>query len=164
MKKVIAFLLSFLMFLSVTSNDFYAREFLSDGDASYQNDTEVIYQDDEIVVTCTLVVWKEVSDIGLYSLKQTVRSTKYVSITTIKGKVLATYTLTGTFTYDGSTSTCTNAVCATSVHNTKWHFASQTAAKSGKKAIGSYILKNSSSNKSKSGQLTITCSKSGAIS
>lgn len=164
MKKVIAFLLSFLIFLSVISNNLYAKEFLPDDAVSYQGDTEVIYQDNEIVVTCTLVVWKTVSDTGLYSTKQTVRSAKYVHITSAKGNVLATYTLTGTFTYDGSSSACTSAVCATSVQNTKWQFTSQTAAKSGKKAIGSYTLKNSSTNKTKTGQLTITCSKSGVIS
>ena len=115
MKKVVVFLLSFIIVLSATSNHFYAMEFLSDDNGFCQTDTEVIYQDDEIVVTCTLVVWKPVLNIGLFSTKQTVRSTKYAKITSSKGKTLATYTLTGTFTYDGNSSTCTNAVCSTSV-------------------------------------------------
>lgn len=157
-------MLSFLMLLSITNNIFYAAEPLPNNACPYQTDTEIIYQDDDIIVTCTLVVQKPVSTIGLYSTKQTRYSTKYTTVTSTKGKTLATYTLTGTFTYDGNSSTCTNAVCSTSVQNAKWYFTSQKASKSGKKALGSFTLKNASTNKAKSGQLTITCSKTGVIS
>lgn len=42
--------------------------------------------------------------------------------------------LTGTFTYDGTTSTCTASSCSISITNTNWYEVSKTVSKSGNTA------------------------------
>ncbi len=164
MKKTITFILSFLILFSATLNHIYASEILPYDTSPYQTCTDIIYQDEDIIITCTLTIQNVNSGMQPYSTKKIRSISKEAAITNTKGKTLATYTLTGTFTYDGNSSTCTSAVCSTSVQNAKWYFTSQKASKSGKKALGSFTLKNASTNKAKSGQLTITCSKTGVIS
>ena len=50
------------------------------------------------------------------------------------GNLLWTATLTGTFTYNGSTSACTNASCNTVIYDSVWHEGSINAYASGASA------------------------------
>ena len=45
-----------------------------------------------------------------------------------------TMTVTGTFSYDGSTSTCTNVTGSTSITNTKWYVVSESTSRNGNTA------------------------------
>jgi len=48
--------------------------------------------------------------------------------------------LTGSFTYTGSTSSCTSASISTTVYNSAWYTASKSASKSGNTAYGSATM------------------------
>lgn len=88
-------------------------------------------------------------------------SSKTYTLKNSSGKVLATYTLTGTFTYNGSSSTCTRATCSTSISDSTYSFTHKTARPSGNTAIGSFTLASSGQTISKT--LTLTCNANGTI-
>ena len=88
-------------------------------------------------------------------------ASKTYSFKNNSGKVLATYTLTGTFTYNGSSSTCTNATCSTSISDSAYSFTQKTARPSGNTAIGSFTLSSSKQTISKT--LTLKCNANGTI-
>lgn len=78
-----------------------------------------------------------------------------------------TITLSGTFSYTGSSATCTKATKSYSIYNDNWKVTSSSASKSGNKATGNFTVKRylagipiRTVNKS----LTITCSKTGVCS
>lgn len=77
---------------------------------------------------------------------------------------LASFTLSCTFTYDGSTSTCTSASHSEAIYDSTWKFTSATASRSGNKGIGSFIAKCSATGQTVSKTLTLTCDKNGNIS
>ncbi len=95
-----------------------------------------------------------------YSTKQKTASKTY-KIKNTFGTVIATYTLTATFQYNGSSSSCTEASCSTSVTNSSYYFNSKSARKSGNTAIGSFTLSSSLQEISKT--LTLTCTSNGLI-
>ena len=74
--------------------------------------------------------------------------------------------LTATFTYNGSTASCTNATPSYTVYNTAWKVKKATASYSGNTATGSFTVKRynlgipvETINKT----LTLTCSPSGVV-
>lgn len=48
--------------------------------------------------------------------------------------------LTGTFTYTGTSSTCTNASCTVTIYESAWYTISKSASKSGNTAYGSVTM------------------------
>ena len=48
-----------------------------------------------------------------------------------------TATLNGTFTYNGTSATCTSSSCSVSISNSAWYLISKSASKSGNTATGS---------------------------
>lgn len=75
--------------------------------------------------------------------------------------------LTGTFTYTGSSATCTASSCNVTISNSAWYVVSKTATKSGNKALadltmGKKVLGITISKKSVSMQLA--CSANGTLS
>ena len=56
------------------------------------------------------------------------------------GTILWTATVTGTFTYNGSTSSCTSASYSTQVYNSSWSEQSGTAYPSGNTAIADVVM------------------------
>lgn len=77
---------------------------------------------------------------------------------------LASFTLSCTFTYNGSTSTCTSASHSEAIYDSTWTFTSATASRSTNKGIGSFIAKCSATGQTVSKTLTLTCDKNGNIS
>ncbi|MCC8073109.1 MAG: hypothetical protein LIO62_03160 [Clostridiales bacterium] len=78
-----------------------------------------------------------------------------------------TVVLTGTFSYTGTSATCTKAVKSYTIYNDKWKVTSSSASKSGNKAIGDFVLKKyvlGVSVKTVDKTLTISCSKTGVCS
>lgn len=76
-------------------------------------------------------------------------------------------TLTATFTYNGSSATCTSASITSSVSDGNWKFTQKTATKSGNKATGNITVKHyvlGIPTKTVEQTITITCSASGALS
>lgn len=158
MKKFFCILVSLLTLTTFTPNNISAAA-LSD-----YSKTEIIYQDEDITIETTLTIHaNNTTGIQTFSTKKSTAATKTATIKSSSGKILATYKLKGTFTYNGKTASCTNAIYSTSIKNAKWSFSSKSARKSSNKAIGSYTLKHTNGT-TKSGSVTLTCNKNGTIS
>lgn len=76
-------------------------------------------------------------------------------------------TIRGTFSYNGSSATCTNADIVYTVHDSSWKITSATSSESGNKAIGditakSYVLGIPVQTVNRT--VTLTCSASGVLS
>lgn len=94
------------------------------------------------------------------STKQQTASKTY-RIKNSAGTTIGSYTLIGTFQYNGSSSTCINASYSTSVYNSNYFFSSKSARCSNNTAIGSFTLSSSIQTISKT--LTLKCSANGTI-
>lgn len=96
------------------------------------------------------------------STKQQTASKTY-RIKNSAGTTIGSYTLTGTFQYNGSASACTKASYSTSVSISNCYFKSSSAYKSGNSAIGSFTFFNSLTGTPISKTLTLKCSANGTI-
>ena len=79
------------------------------------------------------------------------------------GTALWKVTLYGTFTYTGSSATCTASSISTTIYDSSWSTGSKSASKSGNKATGSATMKKSTV-KSVPVSLSLSCSASGSLS
>lgn len=76
-------------------------------------------------------------------------------------------TLTGSFTYNGSSATCTSASMDVSIYNSSWYTYSKNASKSGNTANGSATMGwrvDGSTVTKKSASLSLTCDANGNVS
>lgn len=83
------------------------------------------------------------------------------------GTALWKVTLYGTFTYTGSSATCTASSISTTVYDSTWSTSSKSASKSGSRATGSATMKqtkNGLTAKSVPVSLSLSCSASGTLS
>lgn len=96
------------------------------------------------------------------STKQKIASKTY-NIKNSSGTIIGSYTLTGTFQYNGSSSACTEASYSTNVFNSDCYFNSASASKSGNTATGSFTFVNSLAGTRIIKTLTLTCSPDGTI-
>ena len=71
---------------------------------------------------------------------QTKTAAKKVSLKNSSNTTVATFTITGTFTYDGTTSKCTAASHSSTINNSAWAFTFKTANRLTNRAIGQYII------------------------
>lgn len=152
-KKCFTLILLFTVLLSIFPNNTFASTV-----------TEIIYQDDELIVTSTLTTYDSPSGIQLFSNTKTKTSSKTVTITDSTGNTVATYTLHATFSYNKKSATCTQTHYSSSIKNNAWGFTARKARKSSNTATGSYTIKNSKSKKTQSSSVRLSCSKNGTIS
>ena len=121
---------------------------------------EIIYQDENYTIEVTTIIEEEI--VTPYATTQTKTASKIFEVTNSFGSVVATYTLKGTFRYDGTSATCTNATYTTSTDSIFCSFENATAYASGAKAIGNFTVKTLIDTISKT--VSITCSSTGVIS
>ena len=121
---------------------------------------EIIYQDENYTIEVTTII--EENSITPYATTQTKTVSKISNVKDSFGSIVATYTLKGTFRYDGTSATCTNATYTTSTNSIFCSFENATAYASGAKAIGSFTVKTLI--KTISETVSITCSSTGVIS
>lgn len=77
------------------------------------------------------------------------------------------FTVTGTFTYSGSSSTCTKSVAEASSKNANWKISSKSASKSGNKATAKATAKryvDGTAVETRNCSVTLTCSSNGSLS
>lgn len=82
-------------------------------------------------------------------------------------EAVAKFILTGVFTYDGTTSSCTSATYSTSIIDDSWKFTNTSASKSGNVATGNFTAKHYVlfiATKTITDSFTLTCNKSGTLS
>lgn len=128
--------------------------------APVSQETDITYIDD-LVIETVLTVY-EVS--AQTRDAQSISASKEVTAKNSAGNVVATFTLHGTFSYDGSSATCTSASYSKSIVNNTWSFTSARAWANANKANGSYTLTRSTNGQTVSDNVTITCSPTGKIS
>lgn len=83
-----------------------------------------------------------------------------------QGTVVFTVTVTGTFTYNGSSSTCTKSVVEASSKNANWKISSKSASKSGNKATAKATAKryvDGTVVETRNCSVTLTCSSNGSL-
>lgn len=83
------------------------------------------------------------------------------------GKTLWKATLTGSFTYNGSSATCTSSSVDVTIYDSTWHTASKSANKSGNTASASVTMEKSRLGitvTTKSASISLSCDKNGNLS
>lgn len=156
MKKIIAIFLTVFLILSIPT-------------ISYANDTDYCKPNEYI----------EYFSDGSYSVT-TIESinvavmanssvSKYKTITHYSSKDEKEWeiTITGTFTYTGSSATCTNSTVSYTIYDKNWKVTSAQASKSGRTATGEFTLKRyflGIPTKTVNETLTLTCSNTGVCS
>lgn len=111
-------------------------------------------------------------EITLESVPQTRASgsltkTKNYTYKDVDGTAQWKISLTGSFTYTGTTSTCTAADCKVTVYQSNWSVASKSASKSGNTAYGTARMLRKylgATVSDKTYNLTLTCDKNGNVS
>lgn len=93
----------------------------------------VIYLDDGSYITITI------SEIETRA-SGTKTGQKTYTCTANSGTVCWDATLTGTFTYTGSSATCTYSDCSVTIYENNWYTVSKSAAKSGNTATASVTM------------------------
>ena len=83
------------------------------------------------------------------------------------GDILWTYKITGTFSYTGSSSTCTAVSDSYTISNSSWHMDSHSTSRSGNTAYGTVTMKYKVLGvtfNTVSKDLSLTCSATGVLS
>lgn len=165
MKKYLCFALS--AFMIFTANPCSASA--PSGMEAETNDIlnyTVVYEDDDITIIelPPVETWNTDTSLQPFASNKTKTFSKTHIVKYQNSVTIGTYTLTGTFSYNGKSSSCTRAVCSTTIQNRSWSFTSSTARKSGNQAIGSFTVKSSANGQAISQTLKLTCDKNGNVS
>lgn len=153
MKKAISIILIMLCFASNTIVD-----------------TSAIIED-----TCSEIIYLEGGYYIIYTIEEsffarttnTKSGTKTIKIYDNNDVKCADATITGTFTYTGSSSTCTNASINYNIYVDNWKMKEATASKTDNKAIGNIIAKRYLLGipvQTVDETITLTCSANGTLS
>lgn len=159
MKKVIAFLLSLTLILTL-----YLPTFAATNTDHTVATTSIEYLEDGSYIET--VITKERSSLSIFATS-TKTGSKKITHKNSDSETLWTATLKGTFTYTGSKATCTASSITYSIVNDNWKIMSATASKSGNKATGDITAKRyvlGIPTKTVEKTITLTCSASGVLS
>lgn len=119
--------------------------------------------DDNYIIEEKVVILKDD-----YSKSTSTRTAKKTStIKNSNGEKLWYVSVTGTFSYNGKTSTCTKSTVDAGVYNSRWSISKKTSSKTGNKAIGTAYAKlryTGGSTETVSKTVTLTCSANGSCS
>lgn len=150
-KRLIAALFAFILILSFSFSVLAVES---------TNESNIVYLEDGSYITITL------EEIGARA-SGTKTAKKTYTYTASNGTASWEAVLTGTFTYTGTTATCTAADCDITIYDTVWYIVSNAPTKSGnaasvaltmgRKLLGITIEK-------KSYNWSITCDKDGNLS
>lgn len=154
-KKYLSALLMLTLLLTAAPTTAFAAE-----TPVQQVTTDICYIDGLVIETVLTVYDTPVQTRAV----QRTSASKVVTAQNQNGKIVATFTLHGTFEYDGKSADCTSASYSKSVSDSTWSFASANAWASANKAYGSYTLSCSANGQTVSGNVVITCSPTGTIS
>ena len=161
MKKLMALLLSLVTVLSMTCVAF-AGEMPT---TSNTYPAEYEYFDDGSYIVTTITEEPAVSFARAGNTKTSSKTSKYYSSS---GTAMWYVTVNGTFSYNGSTATCTNASVTAGSYSASWKISSKSSKHSGSSASGTAkaTMYDTYGNyvKSATKTVTLTCSKTGTLS
>jgi len=157
MKKniLVSLLLTIAVMISCFSMPVHAAE------EEITTSTVVEYFDDGSYLVTTIT--EEVNN----SRATTKTGSKSIAYTNSDGETQWTYKVTGTFSYTGSSSTCTAVSDSYTISNDNWHMSSHSCSKSGNKASGTVTMKYKVlgiTTKTVSKDVSLTCSATGVLS
>ena len=153
MKKLTTILLSLaLLFLTISNGQTATAATIQNEDGCYW---ETVIQDVPLLQTATTA-----------STTKTITKTKTSYYTNSNGVVLWSVSVTGTFSYNGSTSKCTSCSHKATAPGASWSIKSSSSSRSGNSATANAIAThyNGIISKDYSKSVTIKCSKDGIIS
>lgn len=153
MKKILT-VLFLLLFILTPVNTFALENTLES--------RTVEYLGNGIYVETTI----EIPNFSIFSTTTATR-TKTNKYKDSSGNVLYTVSVTGTFQYTGTSSTCTNATVNATASVSAWKVSSKSASKSGNKAIGKATMNHYYNGKllqTTYPSVTLTCSANGVFS
>ena len=123
-----------------------------------------IFEDGSYIET---VIEKKTSSFSARSTTSTLTGKRTLTYRNSEGSALWSVTVTGTFTYNGSSATCTKSTVSATSYNSNWRISSSSASKSGATAKatasakrymdGTYIRTMTQS-------VSLTCRKNGTLS
>lgn len=157
MKRIFSLLLSLIVIFSVFTITAYADDSVENSRVISE---EIEYYEDGSYAVITLVEEDCNTLARAASTKTTYKSYTYRNN---DGDVLWAAKLTATFSYTGSSATCTSAKTSYSISKSSWKCSKNTASKSGRTAKGDFTFKKLLLI-SKSVTISISCSNSGVIS
>lgn len=158
MKKLVSFCLVFIMMFSVLAISVYSED-----DVTVISEN-IEYLDDGYYFVETLT--EEDVNVLVRATSSKTGSRSFV-LYNEDDEALVTLTLRATFSYTGSSATCTSATASYTIHNDAWKVPTATASKSGNVATGTFTAKHYVlfiATQTINQTITITCSKTGTLS
>ncbi|MDD6011451.1 MAG: hypothetical protein PUC33_01255 [Oscillospiraceae bacterium] len=156
MKKISALLFSLLMILALSVNTFAVA-----GTDDIPAETNTVYfEDGSYMVT-------EIMTENTARATQTKSGSKVISFYSGDDEIQWSATLRGTFSYTGSSATCTASSITYTIYDSKWKIPTATASKSGNTATGHVVAKKyflGIATKTVERDITLTCSATGTLS
>ena len=101
------------------------------------------------------------------STSSTISGKKTTTYRNSDGSAVWSVTVTGTFTYNGSSATCTKSTVSATSYNSNWKISNTSASKSGASAQATATSKKYSNGiciKTTTQSVSLTCSKNGTLS
>lgn len=152
MKRIVTSIILALLVFTMLPFSAFAAEDTSNYD-------EIIYLDNGDYITV---------EIGqVMARATTVKNSKTYTYRGIDGTVFWTAVLSGTFTYNGTTATCTASSCDVTISNSAWSLTSKTVGKSGGTATAELTMVQKFIGitvKTENISLSLTCSPTGVFS
>ena len=160
MKKLISFLLCALLITAMLSTSAFAM----DTEPPILSSTKTVFEDGSYCITTITEVREHLKtsfpEAGTRATKTASKTTSYYNA---NNQLLFSVTVTGTFSYNGSTATASNAKYSYSITDSAWKFVSGSAGCSGSTATASCKFKHGSLY-SKTLSVSLSCSPSGVLS
>lgn len=154
MKRMTTVLLAMLMLVVMCPTNAFAGEVATDQYVEY-------FEDGSYIVT-------ELKTSGISTFAASTKNySKSASYYNSDNEKEWTVTLSGTFSYTGSSATCTKATKSYKIYDDHWKVTSSSASKSGNKATGNFTVKRYLAGipiRTVNKTLTIICSNSGVCS
>ena len=150
MKKIISILIICISLFNV---------FVFSAFASVEKTEQIEYFDDGSY----MITYIETSTVRALSVKTTSKSANYYDK---NDNILWRVTLTGTFSYTGTSSTCTASTVASNIYDSSWKLTEATASKSGNTATGTFVVKKYLAlipTQTQNVNLTLSCSANGIV-
>ena len=157
-RKIAALLLSVITVLSMSCVAFAGEIPVN---TNTYSTTEYEYLDDGSYIVTTIT---EVPSESLARATVSKSGTKTATCKSSSGTALWSVSVTGSFTYNGSSASCKSASVKTKVYDSSWSISSESAKKSGASAIATAKAKLSGTSTYKTLSVTLTCGVNGTLS
>ena len=157
MKKLLSFVFAIIMIFSISMFSVKAKN----KDVCVTEKIEY-FEDGSYMITTI-----EVEKNNIARATSTVTGSKTVEMYSVSDVKMVTLKLTATFSYTGSSATCTNVSPTFTVHDSNYRVTKSTGTKSGNKGVGDFTVKHYVLGvpiNTKNVTITITCSNTGTLS